>query len=99
MFEGRRYTTKGVVETIPEELQLAMWSMIDGMEVRKKDYLQVFKLKSAVDSNRRVQHIRHIQEVPRYSREVTLETDSPVDAKVFVIDDGDHCTMLLAEEY
>ena len=27
------------------------------------------------------------------------ETEKPVTAKVYIIDDGKHCTMLLAEEY
>jgi hypothetical protein len=27
------------------------------------------------------------------------EAEKPVTAKVYIIDDGEHCTMLLAEEY
>lgn len=44
MFNNPRYTTKGVTERIPIELQIFMWSAIDTMEVKKKDYLQVFNL-------------------------------------------------------
>ena len=41
-----------------------------------------------------------LSEQPEYRMEYLLPTISnPVTAKVYVIDDGDHSTMLLAEEY
>lgn len=45
------------------------------------------------------QKIIHEQEVPEFKREYLLNFPEPIAAKVYVIDDGDHCTMLLAEEY
>ena len=44
--------------------------------------------------------IIHIQEEPEYKREYQLQTDTPIFiGKIYAIDDGDHSTMLLAEEY
>ncbi len=43
--------------------------------------------------------IVHSQENPEYSQTYTAVTQDKVTAKIFVIDDGDHSTMLLAEEY
>lgn len=80
--------------TIPLELQIFMWQCIDNLKV-EKDYLQVFNL-SVVNG---IQKVEHKQEVPEYQNTYSVLVDNPVDAKVFIIDDGDHSTMLLAEEY
>ena len=45
------------------------------------------------------QHIVHEQEQPPYRYELDVPCDDAVNAKVFVIDDLTHSTMLLAEEY
>ena len=94
-FNGQRYLTQGVQAEIPFELQLFMWMLISQLS-EPKDYLQVFRLSVSEKGN---QHIIHEQEVPAYSREYEVQTDTPVNVKVYVIDDGDHSTMLLAEEY
>ncbi len=94
-FNGQRYLTKGVQAEIPFELQLFMWALIAQLP-EPKDYLQIFRLSVSEKGN---QHIVHEQEVPAYSREYEVQTDTPVNAKVYVIDDGEHSTMLLAEEY
>ena len=60
-----------------------------------KDYLQVFYL--SAENGR--QKIKHIQEVPEYTKEYYLNSDKPVTEKVFVIDDETHSTMILANEY
>lgn len=57
MFNNQRYVTKGVRERIPVELQVLMWSAIDSMIVKKKDYLQVFTLNSRESNGRKMQHI------------------------------------------
>ena len=44
MFDNPKYLTKGVQSTIPGWLVLLLWSMIEGMQVERKDYLQVFRL-------------------------------------------------------
>ncbi len=94
MFDSERYLTRGVQNEIPFELQLFMWSLIDILP-EPKDYLQVFRLSVCDD----VQHIIHEQENPEYHREYKIKTSNPVTAKVYVIDGGDHSTMLLSEEY
>ena len=45
------------------------------------------------------QHIVHEQEQPPYHYELDVPCGDAVNAKVFVIDDLTHSTMLLAEEY
>jgi hypothetical protein len=46
-----------------------------------------------------VQRISHSSEEPEYKMEYLMPSESPITQKVYVIDDGDHSTMLLAEEY
>lgn len=94
-FNGQRYLTQGVQAEISFELQLFMWALIAQLS-EPKDYLQVFRLSV---SKKGTQHIVHKQEVPAYSREYDVRIDNPINAKVYVIDDSDHSTMLLAEEY
>ena len=95
MFSNQRYITRGVIAEIPLELQIFMWECIDRLP-ENRDYFQVFELES-LDG---IQRIHHFSEQPEYSMQYLLPTISnPVTAKVYVIDDGDHSTMLLAEEY
>ncbi len=95
MFDNERYITRGVGAEIPLWLQNLMWLALDTMEVDQKDYLQVFTLSS--DGGK--QKIVHTQEEPPYEHEYIINTDRGLTVKVFVIDDDDHTTMLLAEEY
>ena len=95
MFQNQRYLTRGVQETIPPELQLLMWNALEAVP-EPVDYFQVFRLSSLNG----IQCIEHEQEQPPYKREYLLPTiENPITAKVYIIDDGDHSTMLLAEEY
>lgn len=94
IFNNKHYITKGVEDTIPPLLQIFMWELISRMPA-DSDHLQVFSLSCA---NGR-QKIKHTQEVPEYKKEYVLSIDTPVTAKIFVIDDEAHATMLLAEEY
>ena len=94
MFNSNRYLTRGVQRSIPFELQFFMWSLIDQLP-EPKDYFQVFKL--TVQDGK--QHISHESEQPEYHKEYDVETANPIEAKIYVIDDDTHCTMLLAEEY
>ena len=94
MFNNNRYLTKGVQTEIPLVLQIFMWECIDRMP-ESKDYLQVFNLEAMEG----VQHISHSSEEPEYKMEYLMPSEAPVTQKVYVIDDGDHSTMLLAEEY
>lgn len=94
MFQNKRFLTKGVQAEIPIELQLFLWNCIDNLP-EERDYFQVFALKE-IDGK---QHIHHFSEQPEYSKEYQISTEKPITAKVYVIDDTDYSTMLLAEEY
>ncbi|MBE6851570.1 MAG: hypothetical protein E7504_07570 [Ruminococcus sp.] len=95
MFHNPRYMTRGVQDTIPPELQLLMWNALEAVP-KPVDYFQVFRLSSLNG----IQCIEHEQEQLPYKREYLLPTiENPITAKVYIIDDGDHSTMLLAEEY
>ena len=98
MFERSkgRYLTRGIDTEIPIDIQIFMWEAVDNMP-EPKDYLQVFNL--TVQNG--LQVIRHTSEKPKYEMTYILTSllTKAVTAKVYIIDDGDHCTMLLAEEY
>lgn len=100
MFTNQRYITCGISCAISEEIQLGLWIMIDNLRASNNievDYLQVFRL-SNQNGN---QKIIHSQEQPEYHNEIFIAIlCQPVEnAKIFVIDDGRHSTMMLAEEY
>lgn len=96
MFNKERYLTRGVSNEIPLEIQILLWSMIDGLNV-KKDYLQVFEIEP-MDVN--LLKIEHRQEVPRYKKEiVVINVRISSKVKIFVIDDGVYSTMMLSSEY
>ena len=94
MFQNKRFLTRGVQAEIPIELLLFLWNCIDQLP-QERDYFQVFKLDVANGK----QHIHHISEQPEYSQDYMIDIANPVNQKVYVIDDIDHSTMLLAEEY
>ena len=101
-FNGTKYMTRGVQNEIPLELQTAMWLMISenlkqGLEM---DYLQIFNLMPFYQNGVLCQKLVHSQEVPPRSKDLTLDViDNAVKAKIYVIDDVEHITMLLASEY
>lgn len=94
MFDNTRYLTCGVDSSIPIELQLFLWECVERMPA-PKDYLQVFELKP-VDN---LQSITHSSEEPEYRQVYMIPSDAPIKEKLYIIDDGDHSTMLLASEY
>ena len=94
MAQANKYLTCGVDSTIPLELQLFLWDCVDRLP-EPKDYLQVFELK-AVGS---MQSITYTSKEPEYRMEYIIPSDAPIIEKLYVIDDGDHSTMLLASEY
>lgn len=93
MFNNQRYLTKGVQSEIPTELQFFMWECIK--LVPEPDYLQIFRLEPIET----MQRITHEQEQPQFRREYLIPSDSPITAKIYVIDSDTYSTMLLAEEY
>lgn len=97
MFNNKRYATRGVNAEIPLILQLACWSLITNLSrTEKLDYLQVFKLSN--ENGKQV--IEHKQEQPEYSHKYIFKgIETPVNIKLYVIDGGNHSTLMLAEEY
>jgi len=94
MFNNKRYLSRGVNDTIPIELQLFIWACIDQLP-EQSDYLQVFDLEQVGC----MQSITHRSEEPEYRKVYLLPSDDPITEKLYIIDDGNHSTMLLAEEY
>lgn len=96
MFDKTKYLTRGVQEQLTIPLQRALWEMIDHLTI-EKDYLQIFELTQISESQI---HILHRQEVPGFSSELSIHRNLPKEKlKIYVIDDGEYSTMLLAEEY
>ena len=95
MFQNPKYLTRDVQHGLPAWLVLLLWNLINRIPDDSRDYLQVFRL-THTDTG---QHIVHSQEQPPYSYEMDVPCDDAVNAKIFVIDDQTHSTMLLAEEY
>ena len=101
-YKHTRYTTSGIATEMPPSLQAFLWQSIDDWNADglPLDYLQVFKFKKVADG---LYAIEHTQEEPErtivYYVGGDLEVESVVGKTVFVIDDGDHSTMLFASEY
>ena len=95
MFQTSKYLTRGIQCTLPAWLVILLWHLIDRIPDDRRDYLQVFRL-TRTDTG---QHIVHTQEQPPYSYEMDVPCSDAVSAKIYVIDDQTHSTMLLAEEY
>lgn len=104
MFEltKRRYLTRGVAREIPMELQAFLWGIIEKEKSRHElDYLQVFRLEVDGEGNL---HVHYSQEQPEHEKTHSLATIGAKmpeinGRKIYIIDDGTHVTMLLAEEY
>ena len=96
---GKRYISRGVDAELPKYLILMLWYYIDAIkDTTTLDYLQVFRLYKEGTG----QGIEHTQEQPKpFKRKYTLFAEGAplVNAKVYVIDDETHETMILAEEY
>lgn len=101
-FSNPRYVTQGIMHAVPMEIQLILWNLIDQKKNRKEplDYLQIFEISPMMQSSNLHQKIVHRQEVPPSSKKILLSgIAEPIKLKVWIIDDGDHSTMILPEEY
>ena len=104
MFEPQnRYVTCGIDQRLPQDLQRLIWTSIDARILfsnEKIDYLQVFTFKK-IDGE--VLALLHEQEQPPmlnvHYTNYRPEYEEILHEKIFVIDDGDHSTMLFAYEY
>ena len=94
-FQNKRLVTIGVCTEIPDILQVLMWKMAE--ELEDADYLQIFELMGTADGVL----IIHRQEVPLYENIVKVNCVAELGfrKKVYIIDEEDYATMLLAEEY
>ena len=103
MFGSKRYMTRGIDHKLPMELILFLWERIDELKAISNgnmDYLQVFDLTAIKEVDvAENQMIIHRTEVPEYKKSYALLVDDPIAEKIYVIDSGDHCTMLFASEY
>ena len=100
-FSGKKYITRGVNNTIPPEIQIAMFLWLDLMRSKagELDYLQIFRLETIEKDGKLLLHICHEQEVPGAKLDYLISVSEELNAKVYIIDDGEYVTMLLAEEY
>lgn len=99
MFENPRYCTRGIQSTISLPLQWQFWSRIDNLPLKDKDWLHIFELKPTTRNAQPAQLVIHRQECPLYYAEYRLPQRNPLTNKIFVIDDGCHSVMMLADEY
>lgn len=98
MFDSKnRYITKGIESSVPLYLIMILWELIDREKQNTRlDYLQIFRLSTENGKQR----IVHEQEQPRpFKKTYVYRMPETFTGKIYVIDDGDHETMLLAEEY
>ena len=96
------YVTRGVAEKVDQYLLLKCIEMLVSMKEQnvEPDYLQVYSIRH--DEQKNSLTIRHSQEEPDFEHEVTFELPfgvKPYEGKLYYIDDVDHRTFLLAEEY
>lgn len=102
MFNNTRYMTRGIQEEVGLDLQLLLWQLIDDCKAKglKLDYLQVFELSTETIGGQPIQIVSHHQEEPPYlSTHHFTPIAAPLDTKIWVIDDGEHSTMLFPSEY
>jgi len=94
MFD-KHYATSEVAETVPLDIQLLLWTLIERRKEDKKevDYLQVFNLSIIVVNGRKSQRILHSQEQPKISFIGDFQVFEPINAKFWVVDSGDGILM------
>lgn len=96
------YQTRGVAEEVhPFIVSKCIEMLVDLKKaIQEPDYLQVYRLTYSEQEN--LLRIVHTQEEPEYRNEISFVLPSgvePYEGKLYYIDDGDHRTVLKAEEY
>ena len=95
MFPIKRLITSNILREISLGWIAFLWQCVDNLPI-EQDYLQIFEL-SEVNG---FQKIIHIQECPPYRKEYLFSPFFPmVTAKIYIINDETHATMLFAHEY
>jgi hypothetical protein len=99
MFNSKKYVTSGVSDRVPIHVQRFIWSLVENLAAQDKvkiDYLQIFELKKLGNGG---QQIIHKQKAPSYWAQYKFDkVEKPINVKLYAIDDGDHCTLLLPSE-
>lgn len=103
MFSSPRFATRGVMERVPIEIQLALWQIID---VRKErgdqiDYLQVFELFVECVDGEPLQRVLNRQEQPEHTEIVSLYgVNQFLDGMtIWALDSRTYSSMIFPEEY
>lgn len=96
------YQTRGVAADVHPFILAKCVEMLSVLKSRgiEPDYLQVYRL--TYNEKENILTIRHTQEQPDYENEISFMLPSgakPYEGKLYYIDDGDHRTILKAEEY
>lgn len=97
-----RFITRGISDVVPAPLIAFIWQCIDHISATgtTMDYLQIFEFDN-LDGV--VLAITNIQEKPEriafFYTEYSKDYTAVIGKKIYVIDDGDHSTMLFADEY
>ena len=102
MFENPRYVSRAIADAVAVDIQQLVWALLDERVKSKEemDYLQVFDLAMESMMGECIQKILHQQEQPFYENLTFHRTFSmPLTMTIWVIDDGDHTTMLLPSDY
>jgi hypothetical protein len=99
-FIGQKMITERVQYEIGQLVQMYLWECIDRLkEQMTMDYLQIFDLKILPSG---IQVVTHSMEQPFYRQAhylVDMPIQSLIQKKIFVIDEEQYVTMMLAEEY
>lgn len=98
----KKYSTALVAETLGLDIQMIMWSMIEKWKSErvKLDYLQVYELSIETACGEVYQKIEHSQEIEAKTETFYYKsTEKPVNAKIYIIDDGEQATMMYNHEY
>ena len=97
MFTNSRFITAGISASVHPPLMAFLWGLVDNLP-KERDYLQVFDLS---EENGK-QKVVHRAEEPEHREEYVFPysfANGFINNKIYIIDDGDHTTMLYADEY
>ena len=97
LFTNPRYLTSTVSCTVHPSLMAFLWNLIDALP-EDRDYLQIFDLYEEDGKQKVVHRAEEPEHREEYIFPCTVATGI-INNKIYVIDDGDHSTMLLASEY
>lgn len=103
MFDGRRYSSPGINSTLPKELQVALWGLVDELKAvpgSPPERIQIFDLESLDLKEQAATFVKvtHRQGQSGYWR-VHFILPGPVsNVRVLAIDAGEYSVLMLARE-